>query len=83
MKRLLLSALTIWAGVLITFQAWALQTVRIVNIGHGYYAGPLYIAIHEKLFEKHGLQADVSFVQGGALVFQAVFAREADFGLVS
>src|SRR5262245_31552851 len=61
----------------------AQDTVKITNIGHGYYAGPLYVAVREKLFEKHGLKPDVSFVQGGPLVFQSVFTREADFGVLS
>lgn len=61
----------------------AQDVVRITNIGHGYYAGPLYVALHEKLFEKHGLKPDVTFVKGGALVLQSVISKDADFGVLS
>lgn len=63
--------------------AHAQETVRITNIGHGYYAGPLYVAMREKLFEKHGLKADVTFVKGGALVLQSLLSKDADFGVLS
>jgi len=61
----------------------AQETVRITNIGHGYYAGPLYVAMRENLFEKHGLKADVTFVKGGALVLQSLLSRDADFGILT
>ncbi len=61
----------------------AAQPVKILNIGHGYYAGALYVARTEKLFEKHGLQPEISYVQGGALVLQALLAKQADVGIVS
>lgn len=61
----------------------AQETVRITNIGHGYYAGPLYVAMREKLFEKHGLKADVTFVKGGALVLQSLLSKDAEFGVLS
>lgn len=64
-------------------EARAQEPVRITNIGHGYYAGPLYVAIREKLFEKHGLKPDVTFVKGGALVLQSVLSKDADFGVLS
>jgi NitT/TauT family transport system substrate-binding protein len=63
--------------------AAAQQPVRIVNIGHGYFSGPLYVAMREKLFEKHGLKPEITFVKGGALAFQAVLTQEADFGILS
>lgn len=59
------------------------EPVKIVNIGHGYFSGPLYAAKQEKIFEKHGLEADVSFVQGGALALQAVLTKQADVGILS
>jgi NitT/TauT family transport system substrate-binding protein len=61
----------------------AQETVRITNIGHGYYAGPLYVAMRENLFEKHGLKADVTFVKGGALVLQSLLSKDADFGILT
>lgn len=59
------------------------EPVKIVNIGHGYYAGALYVAKQEKLFEKHGLEPDISYVQGGALALQAVLTKQADVGILS
>ena len=58
------------ASLLGSFAACA-ETVKITNIGHGYYSGALYIAKREKLFEKYGLEPDISFVQGGPLALQA------------
>ncbi|RTL55292.1 MAG: ABC transporter substrate-binding protein [Bradyrhizobiaceae bacterium] len=78
----LAAALTFLAVVNATC-AGAQETVRITNIGHGYYAGPLYVAIREKLFEKHGLKADVTFVKGGALVLQSLLSKDADFGVLT
>lgn len=61
----------------------AQEIVRITNIGHGYFSGPLYVAMREDLFAKHGLKAEVTFVQGGSIAFQSVFTRQADFGVLS
>ncbi|MFW6076584.1 MAG: ABC transporter substrate-binding protein [Hyphomicrobiales bacterium] len=81
MFKPILGALT--SAVLLSSVATAQETVTISNIGHGYFSGPLYVAMREGLFEKHGLEADVTFVQGGSLAYQTVFTREADFGLLS
>lgn len=59
------------------------EPVKIVNIGRGYFSGPLYVARQEKLFEKHGLEADISYVQGGALALQTVMTKQADVGILS
>jgi NitT/TauT family transport system substrate-binding protein len=59
------------------------EPVKITNIGHGYYSGALYVAKQEKLFEKHELEPDISFVQGGALALQAALTKQADVSLVS
>jgi NitT/TauT family transport system substrate-binding protein len=59
------------------------EPVKIANIGHGYYAAALYVAKSEKLFEKHGLVPDITFVQGGALALQTVLTKEADVGVLS
>jgi NitT/TauT family transport system substrate-binding protein len=63
--------------------ARAQDVVRITNIGHGYYAGPLYVAMREKIFEKYGLKPEITFVKGGALVLQSVLSKDADFGVLS
>jgi NitT/TauT family transport system substrate-binding protein len=68
-----------------TLMAWSAcaEPVRITNIGHGYYAAALYIAKQEKLFEKYGLEPDISYVQGGALALQATLTKQADVGILS
>jgi NitT/TauT family transport system substrate-binding protein len=70
------------ASVLVSFAATA-EPVKIVNIGHGYYSGALYVAKREKLFEKYGLEPDISFVQGGPLALQAALTKQADVAVVS
>ncbi len=75
--------LALGAAALFASHAVAQDAVRITNIGHGYFSGPLYVAVREKLFEKHGLKPEIIFVQGGSLAFQSVFTREADFGVLS
>ena len=67
---------------LVSFAASA-EPVKITNIGHGYYAAALYIAKQEKLFEKYGLEPDISYVQGGALALQATLTKQADVGILS
>ena len=59
------------------------ETVKITNIGHGYFSGALYVAVQEKLFQKYGLEPDVSYVQGGPLALQAVLTKQADVGILS
>lgn len=83
MKEFKLTALALSAVVLFAANAVAQDVVKITNIGHGYFSGPLYVAMREKIFEKHGIKAEVIFVQGGSLAFQSVFTREADFGVLS
>ena len=57
--------------------------MKITNIGHGYYSGALYVAKQEKLFEKYGLEPDISFVQGGALALQAALTKQSDVSILS
>lgn len=59
------------------------EVVKITNIGRGYYAAALYVAKQEKMFEKHGLEPEISFVQGGALALQTVLTKQADVGILS
>jgi NitT/TauT family transport system substrate-binding protein len=70
------------AATLISGAASA-ETVKITNIGHGYYSGALYVAVQEKLFQKYGLEPDISYVQGGPLALQAVLTKQADVGILS
>lgn len=78
----LFKASVIAATALLSWSACA-ETVKITNIGHGYYAGALYIAKREKLFEKYGLEPEISFVQGGPLALQAALTKQADVAVVS
>ena len=59
------------------------RPVKITNIGHGYFSGALYVAVQEKLFQKYGLEPEVSYVQGGPLALQAVLTKQADVGILS
>ena len=49
------------ASALLSFAACA-ETVKITNIGHGYYSGALYVAKREKLFEKMDTCGIVGYV---------------------
>lgn len=80
MKTLSISALL---ASLLAWPAAQAEPVKIVNIGRGYFSGPLYVARQEKIFEKHGLEADISYVQGGALALQTVLTKQADVGILS
>jgi NitT/TauT family transport system substrate-binding protein len=77
-----ISILSLAAGALASFAACA-EPVRITNIGHGYFSAALYIAKQEKIFEKYGLEPDISYVQGGALALQATLTKQADVGILS
>ncbi|MFN3655938.1 MAG: ABC transporter substrate-binding protein [Pseudolabrys sp.] len=70
------------AGTLFAGAALA-EPVKITNIGHGYFSGALYVAVQEKLFQKHGLEPEVSYVQGGPLALQATLTKQADVGILS
>ncbi|RDJ26955.1 ABC transporter substrate-binding protein [Bosea caraganae] len=59
------------------------EPVKIVNIGHSYYAAGLYIAQQEKIFQKYGLEPTVTVVGGGPLALQAILSGNVDFGVVS
>jgi NitT/TauT family transport system substrate-binding protein len=82
MKWVVKLAVPVLAVIALTLPASA-EPVKIVNIGHGYFSGPLYVAIHEKLFQKHGLEPEVITVKGGSLAFQAVSTHQVDFGVLS
>lgn len=69
-------------GALSTSIACA-EPVKITNIGHGYFSAALYVAKQEKIFEKYGLEPDISYVQGGALALQATLTKQADVGILS
>lgn len=77
LKVAALAAATVFAG------AASAETVRITNIGHGYFSGALYVAVQEKLFQKYGLEPEVSYVQGGPLALQATLTKQADVGILS
>ncbi|MGF7160886.1 NitT/TauT family transport system substrate-binding protein [Rhodoligotrophos appendicifer] len=83
LMRVLVACLAVSAVSAVSVTAMAQEVVRITNIGRGYFAGPLYIAMREGLFEKHGLKPEVTFVKGGSLAFQSVFNRDVEFGILS
>ncbi len=59
------------------------EPVKIVNIGHSYYAAALYVAQQEKIFQKYGLEPTITVVQGGPLALQAVLSGDVDLGVLS
>ncbi len=82
MKRLS-TAVVLLSMLLFTGNAVALDTVKISNIGHAYWAGPLYVAQYYKLFEKHGLNAEVTTIKGGSLAFQSALTKSVDLTQVT
>jgi NitT/TauT family transport system substrate-binding protein len=75
-----------WAAIAVATSlagAASAETVKITNIGHGYFSGALYVAVQEKLFQKHGLEPEVSYVQGGPLALQSVLTKQVDVGILS
>jgi NitT/TauT family transport system substrate-binding protein len=78
----IISVLSGAACALVSWTACA-EPVKITNIGHGYYSAALYVAKQEKLFEKYGLEPEISYVQGGALALQATLTKQADVGILS
>ena len=80
MKSLKMAAVAV---ALLLAGAASAETVKITNIGHGYFSGALYVAVQEKLFQKYGLEPEVSYVQGGPLALQAVLTKQADVGILS
>src|ERR1041384_3800884 len=74
---LLAAASVLWSAVAVA------EPVKITNIGHGYFSAALYVAKQEKIFEKYGLEPDISYVQGGALALQATLTKQADVGILS
>ena len=71
------------AIVILSSAIAAAEPVKITNIGHGYFSAALYVAKQEKIFEKYGLEPDISYVQGGALALQATLTKQADVGILS
>ena len=82
MKRTCI-AVALALGLWLPGAAHALETVRITNIGHGYWAGPLFVAQRLNLFEKHGLKAEVTTVKGGSLSLQTALTKQADVAQVT
>jgi NitT/TauT family transport system substrate-binding protein len=82
MKRLTTAAFLLGA-LLLPGKALALDTVTISNIGHAYWAAPLYVAQHYDLFEKHGLNAEVTTVKGGSLALQSALTKSVDLTQVT
>lgn len=80
MKLLRMTALAAFTFVSAAATA---EPVKITNIGHGYFSGALYVAKQEKLFEKYGLEPEISYVQGGPLALQSVLTKQADVGILS
>ena len=76
---------SLFAGALLLAVAVAApaEPVKIVNIGHSYYAAGLYIAQQERIFQKYGLEPTVTVVSGGPIALQAVLTGDVDLGILS
>jgi NitT/TauT family transport system substrate-binding protein len=61
------------------------QSGRITVVYPGISGGftPLWIAHEEKLFAKHGINANPVYIQGGSRAVQALIAKDADVAVVS
>lgn len=82
MKRVSTAACLL-GTLLFAGNAQALDTVKISNIGHAYWAAPLYVAQHYDLFEKNGLNAEVTTVKGGSLALQSALTKSVDLTQVT
>lgn len=83
MRRILECLLSTALGIATMSAALAAEPLRIVTIGEGYWAAPLYVAQRADLFAKQDLDPKVSVVAGGALAAQALLSKNADVGLLS
>lgn len=82
MKRMIAAA-SLLGTLLFSGNALALDSVKISNIGHAYWAGPLYVAQHYNLFEKHGVKAEVTEVNGGSIALQSALTKSVDLTQVT
>ena len=83
MKRLVQIAAAALALMCTQIPAQAQKTINIAVAGHGYFVGPLYIAVRDGIFKKYGYDANVTYTKGGALAFQACFTKQADVCITS
>ena len=61
--------------------AWQMHRMTVPYTPVGGPMAPLWIAVEEKLFEKHGLEVTPQFVGGSSPITQAMASGEYDFGL--
>lgn len=83
MKHLTQIAAAALALFCLQVPANAQKSIEIAVAGHGYFVGPLYVAMRDGVFEKHGYKANVTYTKGGALAFQACFTKQADVCVTS
>ncbi|MFN0263605.1 ABC transporter substrate-binding protein [Tepidamorphus sp. 3E244] len=83
MKRLIQAAAGVLALLCLQVPASAQKNLEIAVAGHGYFVGPLYVAVRDGIFEKKGYNANVTYTKGGALAFQACFTKQADVCVTS
>ncbi|MCB1482113.1 MAG: ABC transporter substrate-binding protein [Rhodobiaceae bacterium] len=83
MKRLTKLAAAAFALLCLQLPASAQQKLEIAVAGHGYFVGPLYVAVRDGVFKKYGYEANVTYTKGGALAFQACFTKQADVCITS
>src|SRR5690606_33079306 len=62
-----------------TLAAGELAQVKVGTIP-AILSAPLFVGIEEGIFEKHGVEVEVSFADGGAAVIPSVLSGENQFG---
>lgn len=83
MKRLTMIAATAMVLFGLNTPVQAQEEIDIAVAGHGYFVGPLYVAMRDGVFEEYGYEANVIYTKGGALAFQACFTKQADVCVTS
>ena len=57
-----------------------LEKVTVAEVAHTIFYAPMYVAIENKYFEKHGLKIDLFLANGADKVTAAVLSGDADIG---
>ena len=61
-------------------QEASLKTIRVNEVTRSVFYAPQYVAISKGMFEKHGLEIELSTGQGADKVMTAVLAGQSDIG---
>ena len=56
--------------------------ITIAEVTHSVFYAPQYVAISEKIFEKHGLEVDIILASGADKVMATLLSKDAEIGLM-